>query len=295
MRLVAALLVALVLASVASAESPVRSFVRSAGPDEARRTIVLVNGGPGYDSQQIFRAFKRLASPTRRVIAYDQRGIGRTPAPSSVPADYSLDAFVADLEALRVRLGVQRIDLLGHSFGALVASAYTAAHPKRVRSLILHSGLPMSVTAQYEGDARFEKRLGLLQRRGLVPGSMPALCTERARGLLPVYLGDARRAGAIAAALGPFRCDDSVAVVANEAIVSDPRRHALELALARYRGPALVVMGARDPFGARWADDNAAPLSGARVTKRVLPNAGHYLWLESAALYPTLRGFLATS
>ena len=104
-----------------------------------------------------------------------------------------------------------------------------------------------------------------------------------------------RRAGAIAAALGPFRCDDSVAVVANEAIVSDPRRHALELALARYRGPALVVMGARDPFGARWADDNAAPLSGARVTKRVLPNAGHYLWLESAALYPTLRGFLATS
>ena len=87
--------------------------------------------------------------------------------------------------------------------------------------------------------------------------------------LLPVYLGDARRAGAIAAALGPFRCDDSVAVVANEAIVSDPRRHALELALARYRGPALVVMGARDPFGAAWADDNAAPLRGARVTKKV--------------------------
>lgn len=295
MRLLAAFLVAVVLASVASAASPVRSFVRSAGPVDARRTIVLVNGGPGYDSQQIFRAFKRLSSPTRRVIAYDQRGIGRTPAPSSVPADYSLDAFVADLEALRVRLGVQRIDVLGHSFGALVASAYTAAHPTRVRSLILHSGLPMSVTAQYEGDARFEKRLGLLQRRGVVPGSVPALCTERTRGLLPVYLGDARRAATIAAALGPFRCDDSVAVVANEAIVSDPRRHALELALARYRGPALVLMGARDPFGAHWADDNAAPLRGARLTKKVLPNAGHFLWLESPLLFPEVRAFLATS
>ena len=295
MRLLAAFLVAVVLASVASAASPVRSFVRSAGPVDARRTIVLVNGGPGYDSQQIFRAFKRLASPTRRVIAYDQRGIGRTPPPSSVPHDYSLDAFVADLEALRIRLGVQRIDLLGHSFGALVASAYTAAHPNRVRSLILHAGLPMSVGAQYEGDARFERRLGLLQRRGVVPGSMPALCADRSRALLPVYVGDPRRADAIAKGLGPFRCDDSVGIVANEAIASDPRRPALELALARYRGPALVVMGSRDPFGAAWADDNAAPLRGAQVTKRILPNAGHYLWLESAALYPTLRAFLATS
>ena len=182
MRLLAAFLVALVLASVASAASPVRSFVRSAGPVDARRTIVLVNGGPGYDSQQIFRAFKRLASPTRRVIAYDQRGIGRTPPPSSVPHDYSLDAFVADLEALRIRLGVQRIDLLGHSFGALVASAYTAAHPNRVRSLILHSGLPMSVGGAVRGRREIRAATWL----AAAPGRRPrihagALCRAQPR------------------------------------------------------------------------------------------------------------------
>ena len=270
-----------------------RSFIRTAGPADATRTLILVNGGPGYDSQQVFRAFRRLTTPTRRVVAYDQRGVGRTPAPRR--QDYSLDAFVADLEALRIRLGVERIDLLGHSFGALIASAYTAAHPRRVRSLILHSGLPLAVEAQYEGDARFEQRLLRLQRRGAVPTVVPERCALRNRALLPVYLADPRRAVAVRSALGPFRCDDDVGRISNESIVSGSRRDQLALALARYRGPALVVMGARDPFGSAWADDNAAPLRNARVTKRILPNAGHFLWLESPALFPALRAFLATT
>jgi proline iminopeptidase len=293
--LVALLLASAALATAAGAATPVRSFIRAAGPADATRTLILVNGGPGYDSQQIFRAFRRLTTPTRRVVAYDQRGVGRTPAPRPLPQDYSLDAFVADLEALRIRLGVERIDLLGHSFGALVASAYTATHPRRVRSLILHSGLPLAVEAQYEGDARFEQRLVRLQRRGTVPSVVPERCAVRSRALLPVYVADPRRAAEVRSALGPFRCDDDVGTIANESIVSGSRRDQLGLALARYRGPALVVMGARDPFGSAWADDNAAPLRNARVTKRILPNAGHFLWLESPALFPTLRAFLATT
>ena len=46
--MLAALLAAVTLASVGSAASPVRSFVRSAGPADPSRTLVLVNGGPGY-------------------------------------------------------------------------------------------------------------------------------------------------------------------------------------------------------------------------------------------------------
>lgn len=280
-----------VAAAAGSAATPVRSFVRTAGPADASRTLVVVNGGPGYDSRQAFRAFRRLTTPTRRVVAYDQRGVGRTPAPAA--PDYSLAAFVADLEALRVRLGVSRIDLLGHSFGALVASAYTATHPGRVRSLILHSGLPLAVDAQYAGDARFERRLAALQRQGRVPRLVPEACAARSPALLPVYVADPSRAAAVRTALGPFSCDDTVGELANAAIVAGPERSRLARGLARYRGPALVVMGARDPFGSAWADDNAAPLRNAVVTKRVLANAGHFLWLESRALYPTLRAFLA--
>jgi pimeloyl-ACP methyl ester carboxylesterase len=258
-----------VLASEGAA-SPARSFIRSAGPVGAARTLIVINGGPGYDSQQMFRGFRGLASPSRRVVAYDQRGVGRTPAPRSKNGltDYTLDAFVADLEALRVRLAVSKLDVLGHSFGALIAAAYAAAHPDRVRSLALVSGLPMSIEAQREGDTRFDTRLRALQRRGTVPQGIPASCAQRIDVLLPVYVGNPAIARAIRAKLGPFRCDDLVSSVANDAILADPRRHQLELALARYRGPALVTIGARDPFGAAWWGMRPA-LSSARPRRAV--------------------------
>jgi pimeloyl-ACP methyl ester carboxylesterase len=129
-------------------------------------------------------------------------------------------------------------------------------------------------------------------RKGIVPKAVPESCAARNQALLPVYVGDPGRARAIGAALGPSSCDDVVDAIVNDSIVTDPRRQALERALARYRGPALVVIGARDPFAAVWAGDAARPLRGARLTKRVVPNAGHFLWLESPAFMPLLRSFL---
>lgn len=281
--------------TAAAAPTPARSYIRTAGPVDASRTLILVNGGPGLDSQFTFRGLKGLASPSRRVVAYDQRGVGRTPMPrvgSTINTDYAIDAFVADLDALRVRLGADRIDVLGHSFGALIAAAYTAIHPARVRSLTLAAGLPMSVEAQFEGDGRFERRLGRLQRRGVVPAVVPSSCADRNRVLLPVYVGDPSKARSIRASLGPSRCDDVVGAIVNESIVSDPRRRDLALGQAAYRGPVLVVIGARDPFGAVWADDAARPFRSSRLTRRVLPLAGHFLWLESPAFLPLVRSFL---
>lgn len=291
----AAALACVVSVSAASAVVPAQSFIRTAGPANAKRTVIVINGGPGVDSQFTFRGFKGLASGSRRVVAYYQRGVGRTPMPASgttLNVDYSVDAFVADLEAIRVRVGVARIDLVGHSFGALVASAYAAVHPKRVRSLVLVSGLPLSVDAQYEGDVRFEKRLARLQQRGLVPRTVPDSCQGRNRVLLPVYVGNPRRAGAIGKALGPSLCDDLVGAIANDSILGDPRRRQLETALARYRGPALIAIGALDPFGVEWANDDARPLHAAHVTKTIVPNAGHFLWLESRTFLPLLRTFI---
>ena len=286
---------ALVVEAAVGAPAPAVSFIRSAGPIDAKRTIIVVNGGPGVDSQFTFRGLRGLSSTSRRVIAYDQRGVGRTPMPRSgltINVDYSLDAFVADLEALRTRLRVARIDLVGHSFGALVASAYTATHPNRVRSLILVSGLPLSLAAQQKGDARFEKRLARLQRTGIVPQAIPDSCHERERALLPVYVGNPDRAVAIGKALGTSVCDDLVGAIANDSIIHDPRRRQLESALAHYHGPALIAIGALDPFGAEWADDDARPLRQAQVTKKIVPRAGHFLWLESPTFLPLLRTFI---
>jgi proline iminopeptidase len=72
----------------------------------------------------------------RLVILYDQRGTG---ASKHLRADaaQSMDAQVADLEAIRHALSLDRVAVLGDSYGGLIALAYAAAHPEHVARLIL--------------------------------------------------------------------------------------------------------------------------------------------------------------
>lgn len=112
------------------------------GHDSTRPPVVAVNGGPGLTHAYMVRndLWQRL-SEHRKVVFYDQRGNGRSTrvAPD---APQTLDAQVADLEALRVALRADKIDLVGDSFGGLIVLAYTLAHPDHVRRLIVSDGLP---------------------------------------------------------------------------------------------------------------------------------------------------------
>jgi proline iminopeptidase len=112
------------------------------GQDLTRPPLVAVNGGPGLTHAYMVQndLWKRL-SEYRKIVFYDQRGNGRSTrvAPN---APQTLAAQVADLEALRVALRAEKIDLLGDSFGGLVVLAYTLAHPDHVRRLIVSDGLP---------------------------------------------------------------------------------------------------------------------------------------------------------
>lgn len=75
-------------------------------------------------------------SRNRSVTFYDQRGIGNSKL-LRVSAPEGLDAQVADLEALHAKLGYNRIDLIGHSWGGLLVMAYAAAYPQHVQHLVL--------------------------------------------------------------------------------------------------------------------------------------------------------------
>jgi proline iminopeptidase len=98
--------------------------------------LIVVNGGPGFDHNYLHASpvWHELAA-NRRIVFYDQRGNGRSPADNKSAMD--LAAQVQDLESLRASLGVDRIDLLGHSWGGYLAMAYAARHPKRIASLVI--------------------------------------------------------------------------------------------------------------------------------------------------------------
>jgi pimeloyl-ACP methyl ester carboxylesterase len=72
----------------------------------------------------------------RRIASVELLGHGRSPSPDD-PSAYRVAAYVDALDQLRERLGAERIDLCGQSFGAGIALRYALAHPARVRGVVI--------------------------------------------------------------------------------------------------------------------------------------------------------------
>mgnify|MGYP001162018306 FL=1 len=102
---------------------------------------LLLHGGPGSGCSPALLAPFDLAR--QRVIAPDQRGAGDS-RPSGRTAANHLAALVADLEALRRHLGLERWSLLGGSWGTVVALAYARQHPDHVARLVLRGAFGLT-------------------------------------------------------------------------------------------------------------------------------------------------------
>ncbi len=99
-----------------------------------RTPVVVLHGGPAGEHLYM-RPYAALATD-RQVVLYDQSGCGRSDSPADLKR-YTVDRYVAELEALRAHLGFGRMIVLGHSWGGMLAPAYAAAHPERVAGLVL--------------------------------------------------------------------------------------------------------------------------------------------------------------
>jgi len=114
----------------------------SAGQGEA---VVLIHG-LGANLAFWFMTIGRHLAQQYRVITYDLRGHG---ASSITPRGYMLPNMVEDLVQLLDHLGVQRAHIVGHSFGARVALAFTILQPQRVMSLTI-ADTQLRLTGRYD-------------------------------------------------------------------------------------------------------------------------------------------------
>ena len=107
--------------------------------DGSGQLLLCHPGGPGFSGATL-GDLGGLAQDVE-LLVIDPRGTGASDPPPDDRA-YRQEDYVADLEELRQELGAEQIDLLGHSHGGFVAMAYAAAHPKRVRRLVLVATAP---------------------------------------------------------------------------------------------------------------------------------------------------------
>jgi proline iminopeptidase len=96
--------------------------------------VLFLHGGPGAGCAPVHR---RLFDPQRyRVLLMDQRGSGRSEPHAGTEQNTTAD-LVADIETLRIRLGIDRLLLFGGSWGSTLALCYGLAHPHRVAGFVL--------------------------------------------------------------------------------------------------------------------------------------------------------------
>ncbi|HWN25429.1 MAG TPA: alpha/beta fold hydrolase [Actinomycetospora sp.] len=130
------------------------------------RPAVALHGGPGSGCTPWWR---RLFDPdAHRVVLFDQRGCGRSrPYAGDRVADLSANTthhLLADIEALRRHLGIERWLVIGGSWGSTLGLAYAQGHPERVTEMVLFSVSPVTrrEIARVTGD---RARLDAFARR----------------------------------------------------------------------------------------------------------------------------------
>lgn len=252
--------------------------------------VVVLHGGPGADFTYMLPVARGLADRFHFVF-YDQRGSLR----SRVAIDsVSMAKHVVDLESLRQALGADRIRLVSHSAGTLLALEYLRAYPDRVENLVLVGALPHK-----NGSAYFDEEYARLWE-GL--GEAAEAFRER-----PEIDAEIRRAG-LARPAGP-RDSARVALIRQvgaESVRVDLWREALPMRvnpeaarrtrettnfeydysslIARHPYPVTVINGEYDytvgprgsPLWRRLAETAAPDL---RVD--VIPDASHIVWRDA--------------
>jgi L-proline amide hydrolase len=116
------------------------TWYRIVGDSEHRGKFPLVclHGGPGA-AHDYLESLQAMAETGRRVIFYDQLGCGRSSIPESKPEMWTIQLYIDELNALRGTLGLDRIHLLGQSWGGMLAMEYALTQPQGLESLIVAS------------------------------------------------------------------------------------------------------------------------------------------------------------
>lgn len=104
-----------------------------------RPILFLLHGGPGGDHLR-FKQHSLGLHDVAQLVFIDHRGCGRSK--KTKQKDYTLENNIEDVEALRKHLGLKKINLLGTSYGGMVAQGYAIRYPHRLEKLILVATAP---------------------------------------------------------------------------------------------------------------------------------------------------------
>lgn len=267
-----------------NAAGGVRLFYRLVGAGSD--TVVVLHGGPGFSMGYLAPDLEPLAA-RHTLLFYDQRGAGRS---TLVTDSAALDAqrFADDLEAVRRELGLARLTLLGHSWGAGVAALYAARHPERVGRLLIVGAIPATrnhLTQAFQNlnarrDSAAQRRLLELRTAWRANPGDAAACRAYYEVWFTPSFADST---ALRRSRGDFCAGPPEALVNKGRNVDRFTMPSLgewdwRSGLRAVTAPTLVIHGAQDFMSFESAREWATTLPNARLL--VLDQSGHFPYLD---------------
>ncbi len=266
-------------------------------------TLIAIHGGPGVDLESIAGDFALLAEH-HVVIFYDQRGAGR----SELSKDTSrlvVARQIADLDEVRRHFGAQRVTLVAHSYGPLLAASYALAHPEAVSRMVFFGPVPPR-----RGDFWQRFAANMSPRLDSAARARQADASKR----LADPNADTRQACRDYWAVGMrprlAEPDRTLPLIKSDLCASDPAgiRYGLTVTnrvvmasygdwdlrerLRQLNVPTLVVHGEQESIPMDLVEEWVTSLPHARLLR--VPRAAHFTYAERPELvWPEVERFLA--
>lgn len=289
-------------------ESGIRLYHFSQGTGH---NVLVIHGGPGFPIHQPLPGLEPLTA-RYRFHYYDQRGCGRSTRPidrfsspnylenvKTLDQALGLGAQVADIERIRRILGDEQLILVGHSFGAFLASLYAAEFPERVKALILvgpadlllmpsssdffqeiRNALPEAHRPDYDAFLKRYSDFGGIF--GKSDADLKALNAEFGR-----YYEEASRARNTP--LPPeAKSEDGGGWMVYGMYFSMGRRHDYRPAMRAVQAPVLVVHGDKDLQPEASSRSVASAFVHSRVA--VIRKAGHFVFFDQPVEFAKVAG-----
>jgi proline iminopeptidase len=244
--------------------------------------VLMLSGGPGFTVDYMEDIARRVGIDSYGWIMPEQRGTPRAKLAKPTSEALEMSSYVADLEALRTKLGLKQWTVVGQSWGSVLAEGYTVAHPDRVSSLVLlDTPGPDLEWLRYGGDnlARVltkEDRQAAADAARNNPKDADAQVFESFIANLPAYFYSREAAAKNRALFKPGSVTGSTLPL----VFGNLQREKWDVtkSLRRFVGPALVIQGRQDFLGESAAMKAAQALPNSRLV--FIERAGHIAWLD---------------
>jgi proline iminopeptidase len=267
-------------------------FFKTMGSGEP---IVVLHGGPGFDHRQFLPYIWELAE-RHKVILFDQRGTGLSSGPIDATS-ISIESFIADIEGIRKAFGIKKMNLLGHSWGGILAMHYGIRHPENLKSLILCSTAASfesfaEMRATYEAN-RLPKDAVLLQEifsSDAYQRGDPQAVERFWRVYFKPYFADQDQVSKLDLRFEENSIKNGDAVAGH--ILQSIGEFDLHEGLRAISCPTLVIHGDSDPMPVKYAELIHESIGDSKLV--IAEGAGHWLFVDATETFrSSVLDFLA--